>query len=128
MVIMKIPCEIIVWHLLPSIRRVLIKELVEKHKLTQAQVARRFGVTDATISMYMKSKRGSYKEIEDGRFYEEFMVDVKQAAGRIVGGSDVVVEVCRLCKTFRSSSTFIEIYELHIGKVVPTCFCQKCGI
>jgi predicted transcriptional regulator len=56
---MKIPCELIVWYVLPSIRRELARELVEKHKLTQAEVARRFGVTDAAISQYLKSKRGT---------------------------------------------------------------------
>ena len=42
---MKIPCELIVWYVLPSIRRELARELVEKHHLSQAEVARRFGAT-----------------------------------------------------------------------------------
>ena len=69
---MKIPCELIVWYVLPSIRRELARELVEKHKFTQAEVARRFGVTDAAISQYLKSKRGTNKELENSGKYEEF--------------------------------------------------------
>ena len=89
---MKIPCELIVWYVLPSIRRELARELVEKHHLSQAEVARRFGVTDAAISQYLKSKRGTSKEIENSGKYEEFRAEVEQAASRIVAGSDIVTE------------------------------------
>jgi uncharacterized protein len=122
---MKAPCEIIARHVLPPIRRALIKDIVLKHNLTQAQVARRFGVTDATVSMYMNSKRGSFKEIEDSRFFEEFRVEVSYSAERIVGGSDVATEVCRLCKIFRNSNTFIEIYEKNMGEGIFRCSCQN---
>ena len=62
---MKIPCEIVVWYVLPMIRRELSKELVYTHGMTQAEVARRFGVTDAAISQYLKKKRGGNSLIDD---------------------------------------------------------------
>ena len=40
---MKIPCELVVWYVLPTIRREVAKELVKTHGMSQAQVAKKFG-------------------------------------------------------------------------------------
>ncbi|MBR5999165.1 MAG: transcriptional regulator, partial [Candidatus Methanomethylophilaceae archaeon] len=57
---MKIPCEIVVWYLLPTIRKGMARELVANHGYTQSKVARTFGVTDAAVSQYLRNKRGEY--------------------------------------------------------------------
>ena len=38
---MKMPCELIVTHILPTARGALAKELVHNHGMTQVQVSRR---------------------------------------------------------------------------------------
>ena len=108
---MKIPCELIVWYVLPSIRRELARELVEKHHISQAEVARRFGVTDAAISQYLKAKRGTSKEIENSGKYEEFKKEVEVAAVRIMNGSDIVTETCRICEMVKKSGMLVKVYE-----------------
>jgi predicted transcriptional regulator len=123
---MKIPCELIVWYVLPSIRRELARELVEKHKLTQAEVARRFGVTDAAISQYLKSKRGTNKELENSGKYEEFKAEVAKAAQRIIDGSDIVTETCRVCEMVKRSGMLVKVYEIHTGVKAPDCVCPDC--
>jgi len=120
---MKIPCELIVWYVLPSIRRELARELVEKHHLSQAEVARRFGVTDAAISQYLKAKRGTSKEIENSGKYEEFRKEVEVAAVRIVNGSDIVTETCRICEMVKKSGMLVKVYEIHTGLKAPDCVC-----
>ena len=123
---MKIPCELIVWYVLPSIRRELARELVEHHKLTQAEVARRFGVTDAAISQYLKSKRGTNKELESSGKYEEFKAEVSRAAQRIIDGSDIVTETCRVCEMVKKSGMLVKVYEIHTGVRAPDCVCPEC--
>ncbi|WP_019178426.1 transcriptional regulator [Methanomassiliicoccus luminyensis] len=122
---MKIPCELIVWYVLPSIRRELARELVEKHKLTQAEVARRFGVTDAAISQYLKSKRGTNKELETSGKYEEFKAEIAKAAQRIVDGSDIVTETCRICDMVKKSGMLVSVYEAYTGVKAPACVCPE---
>ncbi|HEY3420568.1 MAG TPA: helix-turn-helix domain-containing protein [Methanomassiliicoccales archaeon] len=122
---MKIPCELIVWYVLPSIRRELARELVEKHHLSQAEVARRFGVTDAAISQYLKAKRGTSKEIENSGKYEEFKHEVEVAAVRIMNGSDMVTETCRICEMVKKSGMLIKVYEIHTGLKAPDCVCPE---
>ncbi|MBO4568377.1 MAG: transcriptional regulator [Candidatus Methanomethylophilaceae archaeon] len=100
---MKIPCEIIVWSVLPMIRREMARELVTVHGMPQAEVARRFGVTDAAVSQYLRKKRGVGPAFEEGdEDFACFMEILKESAGRIAEqGSDPAVEMCRLCGAFK---------------------------
>ena len=107
----------------PSIRRELARVLVEKHNLTQAEVARRFGVTDAAVSQYLKSKRGTNKELESSGRYEEFKEEVERAAQRIIDGSDIVTETCRICNMVKHSGMLVKVYEAHTGVKAPSCVC-----
>ena len=125
---MKIPCELIVWYVLPSIRRELARELVEKHHLTQAEVARRFGVTDAAISQYLKSKRGTNKELENSGKYEDFKQEVERAAIRIMNGSDIVTETCKICEMVKRSGMLIKVYETRTGVKAPECICPESNV
>lgn len=123
---MKIPCELIVWYVLPAIRRELARELVDKHGMIQAEVARKFGVTDAAVSQYLKSKRGSNKEIEASGQYDDFRKEISLSAQRIIDGSDIVTETCRICEMVKKSGMLVSIYEVHTGLKAPACVCPDC--
>lgn len=117
---MKIPCEIVVWQVLPLVRRELATELVEAHGMTQAEVARRFEVTDAAVSQYLTKKRGG--EYSSSRFYPAFHADVVESARRIAeDGADCSDEICRLCAAVKSSGFLAEIYKQQTGVYPPRC-------
>ena len=119
---MKIPCEIVVWYVLPMIRREVSKELVYTHGMTQAEVARRFGVTDAAISQYLKKKRGGNAIIDDTPLYPEFQEEVKVSAARIAEDkSDFSNEMCRLCCVVKKSGLLAVIYKAQTGVTPPNC-------
>lgn len=52
------PCESAVWKALPALRSALAKALVER-KISQRKIAELFDTTEASISHYVKGKRGS---------------------------------------------------------------------
>ena len=119
---MKIPCEIVVWYVLPMIRREVSKELVYTHGMTQAEVARRFGVTDAAISQYLKKKRGGNSLVDDSPLYPQFQEEVRESARRIVQDeSDFSVEMCRLCCVVKRTGLLAIIYKAQTGAVPPKC-------
>lgn len=123
---MKIPCELVVWYVLPTIRREVARELVKSHGLSQAEVARRFGVTDAAISQYLKRKRGENPLIEESPQYDKFEAEIKAAADRIANDtSEFATEMCRICTVVKSTGMLAKIYEVQIGCKPPACACDS---
>jgi len=55
---LKFPCEISARYIIPALRLMIAKKLIEEHNLTQAEVAELLGVTQPSISHYLNSKRG----------------------------------------------------------------------
>ena len=98
---MKTPCEIIVWQILPAIRKKLTKDLIENHGFTQKKVANKLGTTEATVSRYLSGKRGKVEILDD-----KIMNEIKKSANRISKEDGIVVieETCRICNLLKSTN------------------------
>ena len=119
---MKIPCEIIVWYVLPIVRREVANELVSVHHMTQAEVARKFGVTDAAISQYLKKKRGESEIIESSPKYPDFTAKIKESAALIAQEkTSFEEEMCGVCQFVRETGILAEIYKQQFGTTEVLC-------
>ena len=95
---MKTPCETIVWHVLPVIRKEFTKSLVTHHGFTQRKTAIRLGITDAAVSRYLSGKRGNI-DISNKRILKE----INDSANVIANGNKktVIQETCRICSLLK---------------------------
>lgn len=98
---MAFPCETVVWKALPAIKSSLAQALV-KQGMTQVQVSKILGTTEATISHYMKGERGS--SVDLGKDIQEA---IEELARKISSGSltdeQITKGVCGICQTVRNS-------------------------
>jgi predicted transcriptional regulator len=96
---MKTPCEIIVWNVVPIIRKEFAKVLIENHGLNQRKVADKLGITESAVSRYVSGKRGIL-EITD----KEILEEIKKSSNKIAknNGSNVIEETCRICRLMKS--------------------------
>lgn len=110
---MKLPCEVIVFQIIPTVRGELAKELVKVHGYTQAKVASVFGVTSAAISQYIKGLRGGNPYIERSTHCKEFYDQIADSAERIAKGGDITDELCWICKFVKRTGMIDEIYSMQ---------------
>lgn len=96
---MKVPCEIIVWEVLPIIRKEFAKSLIKDHGCTQRKAAEILGLTEASVSRYISDKRGEIKKLN-----KEMMKEIQKSTARICTGDSLILieEICRICDIFKS--------------------------
>lgn len=94
------PCEHVIWNVLPAVRKELAKILVKKHCLSQRETAKRLGVTEAAISQYLKSKRGS-KVILDKKAKKKIETLAKEILKSRENLPKEGRNMCNLCKFVR---------------------------
>lgn len=101
---MKTPCEIIVWNVVPIIRKEFAKNLIKTYNLNQRKVAEKLGITESAVSRYVSGKRGAI-EISDDNILQE----IKKSAKRIAkeNSTTVIEETCRICRLLKSHE-FVE--------------------
>jgi predicted transcriptional regulator len=98
---MNLRCENIGKYLLPLFRSLVAKELINKYCLTQVEVAKKLGTTQAAISQYVNSKR-AYKGAEQ---FEDILPRLetmaKNAARRLAKEEQkldkISVDFCKFC-------------------------------
>ncbi len=99
---MKLPCEIAVKSVVPSIRALLAKELVEAHGMKQSEAARLLGITQTAVSKYTHNVRGKTIPIEKDK---EIRVLITRTATSLANGEmermDILLEICTTCNLVR---------------------------
>jgi len=105
---MKVPCEIILWHILPAIRKEFARGLMKNYGLNQKQVAELLGITPAAVCQSLSNKRGYYKLTEDNILNEiEKSIDILFHNGSV----HIVNETCRVCTIIKSKGIVEKIEE-----------------
>ncbi len=121
----KMPCEIVVFDLLPTARGAIAKELVDKYGYTQSAVAKIFGITSAAISQYLKGLRGGNQYIDNSRYRDQFYEHIALISKNLSEGGDISVELCSLCSFFKKSGMIDEVYA-NQGSLTPLSKCMEC--
>lgn len=98
---MAFPCETVVWKALPAIKSALARALV-KEGMTQVEVSKLLGTTEATISHYMKGARGSAVVLGKHVLDEVDLVAKKFKSGAL-SEEEISKEVCGICQKVRTT-------------------------
>jgi len=111
------PQEIEIRYILPAIRRELAKTLIEEHNLSQKEVAKILGLTEAAISQYQHSKRASHV-VFSGNIISEVKSSAKKILADKTSRQRLIAEIYRisnlatvrqiLCDIHRSQSKELE--------------------
>lgn len=111
---MRPPCEIVVTKVLPAIRTVLVKELIERHELSQKEVAEILGVTQAAVSQYLSSTRGDVeleKKLRKTKMYNKIQELSDKIASGDIKKSQIINNYCNICDSMRKEGILCEIHS-----------------
>mgnify|MGYP004663575085 CR=1 FL=1 len=122
---MKLPCELVVSHILPVARGAISRDLVDRYGMTQAKVAKLFGVTAAAVSQYLNGVRGGDEIISRSAYSEDFNEVIRKVSDYIVNGEDVSDCLCRIC-AFSKSSGLLRALYVYEGYNPDDAKCMEC--
>lgn len=113
---MRPPCETIVSAVLPAIRSLIARNLIENHSMKQTEVAEVLGTTQSAVSQYLKQKRGdqltnvlgSLPEVQEA--IENLVAEI---TSRNTQEKESVKTICSICMSLRKDGTICTIYETH---------------
>ena len=111
---MKMPYEIIVWYLLPALRKQLVIEL-KSSGMPQKTIAKKLHITEAAISQYLHNKRGS-KNIKLGTILTD---EIKKSTKTIKDSNDNNIaerELVRLVRLSHKEKTLCPKCKIKDGK------------
>ena len=111
---MKPPCIIVVQHILPALRVLVAKELVEKHGLKRVRAAEKMEVTPAAITQYLEEARGktAIRLVEGSDEVVKIISDIAEGLARNEASMyDVLEKICRACRMMMSEGALCEMHK-----------------
>ena len=122
---MKPFCEVIVTSVLPAIRSIITKELLNTYKLTQKEAADLLGLTQPAISQYIRESRGLKVKLlerqpEIMRMIDDLSRDILHEKIR---PKDLQLRFCKICKSVRESRVICHLHEDMYPSIAP---CSQC--
>ena len=109
---MILPEELASKSVIPAIRALIVKRLVEEHDMTQQEAAKLLGVTQPAVSKYLHQKRGAairlggIKEIEQATNEIADMVSTHKAEP-----TDVMSKIEAACEYVRRNRYMCDLHK-----------------
>ena len=119
-----LPCEIAVKSVVPAVKALIAKELVEKRGLKQDEVAEILGVSQSAVSKYTRKVRGYVIKIDDIREIEPL---IDEMIGLLVSGTyrrrEFLRCFCQTCAFIRKTGLMCQFCQ----KADPNIKIEECG-
>ncbi len=122
---MKPPCTIVVLHLLPALRKLIMRDLMERHGMRRIDASRRMDLTPAAITQYLKGRRGEafLEDIESSERAMEIISEIAEALSREeLNSEDLIEKICIICNEIRSQGIICEKHKKQYKKI------EKCRV
>jgi predicted transcriptional regulator len=119
---MKPYCVTVVKYVLPAIRVLITKELMEKYDLRKIDVAEKMSLTPAAVTQYSKGIRGS-SCVEEISGSEEIMKKISELSGVIAADDkanfeSVIDNMCEVCKLIRSEKLICKLHANEFSESI----------
>ena len=124
---MKPFCEIIVADVMPALRALITKELMDKYGLNQTEVAEKLGITQPAVSQYRKALRGhNVRLLESNKKILELINSLSHDVNKgTVQPSVMLQRLCLICKTIREEKIICQLHAKAYSSLEGCSICLK---
>lgn len=126
---MKPPCVVVVKYLLPAIRLLVTKELIEKYKLRKIDASERMELTPAAITQYFKGERGAIivQEIAQSKDTMELVSELAELLAKTeeVPADRIIEKICKICSSIRYEGAICKLHQKDMPGL-EDCKCPIC--
>jgi uncharacterized protein len=118
-----LPCEVGVKTVLPAVKAVMARQIVEKHGLNEQQTAALLGLSQSAVSRYIGRERGNLLAIEASA---EILALINQMVISLIkepnNKTEILTLFCQTCQAIREKGLMCT----HCQKEMPLGWAEKC--
>ena len=120
---MILPEELASKSVIPAIRALVVKRLVEEHGMTQQEAAKLLGVTQPAVSKYLHQKRGAAIKLTGIKEIDEATDEIAElVSSRKVAQLEVMGKIEAACHYVRRNRYMCDLHKkLEPGIDVTSC-------
>jgi predicted transcriptional regulator len=117
-----LPCEVGVKTVLPAVKAIMARSILEKHGFNEKQTADLLGLSQSAVSRYVGRERGNLIVIED----TDVVALIDQMVTHLIkqpdNKTDFLKLFCQTCTTIREKGLMCT----HCQKEMPQAWAEKC--
>ncbi|MFX1297638.1 MAG: transcriptional regulator [Promethearchaeota archaeon] len=100
---MQFPCEILAKDIIPAIRAIMVKVLKEKYEKPQKDIAKILGITETSVSYYLRGTRGgkAINLIKETEMYQAILELTEKLANNNINSEEIINNICSICSKIR---------------------------
>ena len=110
---MKPFCEVVAFEILPAVRAMVARQLMEKYNISQKRAALLLGVSQPAVSQYKRELRGSRST--GLKEYPKLLDMINSIARGISDGSlnqeQATLEFCKICKYLKFEGAICKLHR-----------------
>jgi len=125
----KPPCVIVVKYILPAVRVLVMRELIEKYNIRKVDASVKMDLTPAAITQYLKGERGAafLNELLQSKETMKEVSELAEALAKDDASLETVIEkLCGICATIRSKEMLCRLHEKDLP-ALKECKCTICA-
>ena len=118
-----LPCEVGVKTVLPAVKAIMARSIVEKHGLNEKQTAELLGLSQSAVSRYVNKERGNLLTVENAT---EVLALIDQMVTSLIKEPNNKAEIlklfCQTCTAIREKGLMCPFCQ----KEMPTEWAENC--
>jgi len=124
---MKPVCEVVVTSVLPAIRSIMTRELLNTYELKQQEVADLLGITQPAVSQYIRESRGMKVKLLEKHPKIMKMIDdlSRDMIHEKIKPKKLQLRICEICKAVRKNRVICHLHEEMYPSIAPCTICSE---